>query len=167
MTKEEARTFLNGTKVYVDGKSKEIQEKLFSLCYDWNYKRKIVQYEKKPFLFINEDCITHSDDVVYFKKESLEREISADEILSIEVTLSYRPFKSKKECWNEMMKHKPFGWVIGKMDDHFYHIDFVYSCNPDNGYGVRLSKEAINTNYEHMFRDFKFADGKPFGIKED
>ena len=78
----------------------------------------------------------------------------------------YRPFKTRKECWEEMMKHQPFGWVMGKMDEHFYHIDFVYSCNPDNGYGVRLSKN-ISIDFEHMFRDFKFADGKPFGIKEE
>ena len=23
----------------------------------------------------------------------------------------YRPFKSQEECWNEMLKHQPFGWV--------------------------------------------------------
>lgn len=165
MTKEEARTFLNGTKVYVEDKSKEIQEKLFSLGYDWKDKRKMVQFEGEPFLFITEDGITYSDDVVYFKKESLEREISADEILSIKVKDSYRSFKDKKECWNEMQNHKPFGWVIDKYNN-FAHIDFVYSCNPDNGYGVRLSKN-ISIDYEHMFRDFKFADGKPFGIKEE
>ena len=165
MTREEVRTFLNGTKVYVDGKSKEIQEKLFSLGYYWNDKIKIVQYEKKPFLFITEDGITYSEDVVFFKKESLEREISANEILSIKVTVSYRPFKSKEECWNEMLKHQPFGWVIDKYNN-FAHIDFVYSCNPDNGYGVRLSKN-ISIDFEHLFRDFKFADGEPFGIKED
>ena len=26
----------------------------------------------------------------------------------------YRPFKTKKECWNEMMKHQPFGWLTSK-----------------------------------------------------
>lgn len=168
MTKEEARTFLNGTKVYVEGKSKEIQEKLFSLGYDWNDKRKAVQYEKEPFLFINEDCITYADDVVYFKKESLEKELSADEILSIEVTVSYRPFKDKEECWQEMQKHQPFGWVIGKINKNFYNIDFVYSCNPDNGYGVRLSYYGeASTKYENMLKGFTFADGTPFGIKEE
>ena len=167
MTREEVRTFLNGTKVYVDGKSREIQEKLFSLGYYWNDKIKIVQYEKKPFLFITEDGITYSDDVVFFKKESLERELSADEILSIEVTVSYRPFKSKEECWNEMMKHQPFGWVMGKIHENFYHIDSVYSYNPNNGYVVHLSQNSLCINYEHMFKNYKFADGKPFGIKEE
>ena len=23
----------------------------------------------------------------------------------------YRPFKSQEECWNEMLKHQPFGWL--------------------------------------------------------
>ena len=168
MTREEVRTFLNGTKVYVEDKSKEIQEKLFSLGYCWNDKIKAVQHEKKPFLFITDDGITYSDDVVFFKKESLEREISADEILSIEVSRSYRPFNDKKECWNEMQKHQPFGWVIGGKDyENFYHIEYVYSCNPYNYHRVKLSQNDMSFNYEHMFRDFKFADGKPFGIKED
>ena len=35
MTKEEIKKFLDNTKVYVNGKSKEIQEKLFSFGYHW------------------------------------------------------------------------------------------------------------------------------------
>ena len=23
----------------------------------------------------------------------------------------YRPFKTQEECWNEMLKHQPFGWI--------------------------------------------------------
>ena len=79
----------------------------------------------------------------------------------------YRPFKSKEECWNEMLKHQPFGWVIGKIYANFHHIDFIYSCNPNNGYGVRLGNSTICTNFENMFKDFKFADRTPFGIKEE
>ena len=26
----------------------------------------------------------------------------------------YRPFKSQEECWTEMLKHQPFGWVKSK-----------------------------------------------------
>ena len=26
----------------------------------------------------------------------------------------YRPFKSVEECWNEMQKHQPFGWLKSK-----------------------------------------------------
>ena len=28
----------------------------------------------------------------------------------------YRPFVNAEECWKEMLKHKPFGWVIKKRE---------------------------------------------------
>ena len=33
---------------------------------------------------------------------------------------TYRPFKNAEECWQEMLKHKPFGWVY-ITDDNLYH----------------------------------------------
>ena len=30
----------------------------------------------------------------------------------------YRPFKDAKECWQEMQKHQPFGWIKGKEGEH-------------------------------------------------
>ena len=79
----------------------------------------------------------------------------------------YRPFKTKEECWSEMLKHQPFGWVIGGKDyENFYHIEYVYSCNPYNYHRVKLSQNDMSFNYEHMFRDFTFIDGSPFGIKD-
>ena len=27
---------------------------------------------------------------------------------------TYRPFKDAEECWKEMLKHKPFGWLKSK-----------------------------------------------------
>ena len=163
MTREEARTFLSGTKVYVEGKSKEIQEKLFSLGYDWIDKRKQVQYEGKPFLFIRKDSlISHSGDVVYFKKESTEREITADEIISIEVTEPYRPFKTQEECWEEMQKHQPFGWI--KCKEGIFNVVYV------NDYYVGLADKdgsSILLASKNSYQDNTFADGTPFGIKEE
>ena len=52
MTKEEIKKFLDNTKVYVNGKSKEIQEKLFSFGYTWNWDNR-VKFTKEPFLFIS------------------------------------------------------------------------------------------------------------------
>ena len=49
MTREEAISFLDNTKVYVQGKSKEIQEKLFSLGFQWKFDGKKVRHEEKPF----------------------------------------------------------------------------------------------------------------------
>ena len=80
----------------------------------------------------------------------------------------YRSFKTKEECWSEMLKHQPFGWVIGGKDyENFYHIEYVYSCNPYNYHRVKLSQNDMSFNYEHMFRDFTFVDGSPFGIKDE
>ena len=70
----------------------------------------------------------------------------------------YRPFNSQEECWNEMLKHQPFGWVRSTMSDNLYLIESIsdeINCN-----------RAV-TSYNVAFEWFKFADGTPFGIKED
>lgn len=86
MTLEEIRKYLNNTKVYVDGKSREIQEKLFAFGYRWGFNNTKVSFEEIPFLYINENSkLTYGIDMPYFKEHE-NREISADEILSIEIT---------------------------------------------------------------------------------
>ena len=62
----------------------------------------------------------------------------------------YRPFKTYEECWNEMLKHQPFGWtkLIGETG---------YSFIGD------VDDEVI---YSDAFKECTFADGTPFGIKE-
>lgn len=82
----------------------------------------------------------------------------------------YKPFKTKEECWNEMLKHQPFGWVVNKTDKHFCYINFIYDCKLAKGYGVRLSNYQfadIALDYERVLKDYEFVDGKPFGIKEE
>lgn len=72
----------------------------------------------------------------------------------------YRPFKNKKECWEEMLKHQPFGWVK----------DASVMCNVINirEDGVIAHNGVDNTWYDFE-RSFKltFADGTPFGKKEE
>lgn len=71
----------------------------------------------------------------------------------------YRPFKDAKECWNEMQRHQPFGWVKHKVDNLYSFICKVdeYSCH-----------FAINEYwaFDTIFKNDTFADGTPFGIKE-
>ena len=84
MTKEEIRKFLDNTKVYVNGKSREIQEKLFSFGYSLG-TCKTVNFTYKPFLFIHSNGkITYGDNMVNFMQHA-NKEISAEEILSLEV----------------------------------------------------------------------------------
>ena len=39
----------------------------------------------------------------------------------------YRPFKTQEECWQEMQKHQPFGWVMRVEIGGFVHITSVQS----------------------------------------
>ena len=153
MTKEEIKKFLDNTKVYVNGKSREIQEKLFSFGYDWSpINHRVVKHTIQPFLFIYENgIIAHGNKMGVFTEHE-HREISADETLSLEITEpSYRPFKTKEECWNEMSKHQPLGWIYDKAN---------------NSYTLRISISGP-TCFERLFNEYSFADGTPFGIKEE
>ena len=158
MTKEEIKKFLDNTKVYVNGKSKEIQEKLFSFGYTWNWDNR-VKFTKEPFLFISgTGGITHSNDMVLFNKYEY-REITADEILSLEITEpSYRPFKSQDECWKEMHKHNPLGWIKSKMGNIFNIIALYHD---------EIKLNECEYGYSELFENYMFMDGAPFGIKED
>ena len=69
----------------------------------------------------------------------------------------YRPFKSAEECWQEMQKHQPFGWVKSKSG---YEL-ITCTMYDDLWLGDTL------TTTERMFNDYTFADGTPFGIKEE
>lgn len=160
MTKEEIKEFLNETKVYVNGKSEKIQEKLFSLGYLWIIDDKpIIQDVGKPFIFIDKGLkLTNGDDMLYFEQHRY-REITAEEILALEITEKYRPFKDIKECWEEMMKHEPFGWICPK------NI-FIPEVAALNVTGV-TTVEGYHYRYSVMLDKYNFADGTPFGIKEE
>ena len=41
----------------------------------------------------------------------------------------YRPFKSQEECWQEMLKHQPFGWIIRDFDKEYINIVAVRDFN--------------------------------------
>lgn len=101
MEREEIRKLLNNTKVYVNGKSKEIQEKLFSFEYGWwVIDSTKVNHVEKPFLFIHkEGYISYGNDMCRFI-ENKYREISAEEILSLEV------YENNKfaETYNQLVK---------------------------------------------------------------
>lgn len=81
----------------------------------------------------------------------------------------YRPFKNAEECWQEMQKHQPFGW-IKKTCGHcnFLHIMELYSTgiliNNVDSFG---SFRNLIKTYDSAFAKTTFADGTPFGIKEE
>ena len=163
MTQKEIDKLLANTKVYVAGKSKEIQEKLFSFGYMWCDGCTKVKYTESPFLFISTcgKSFTRGSDMELFVTLK-NREITAEEILSLEITEpTYRPFKNGKECLTEMMQHQPFGLV------KYYDIFISIISIDDYGVEYLYEKEPANLDYSESFRYLKFIDGTPFGIKKE
>lgn len=121
MKKEEAIAKLSNTKVYVDGKSEEIQNKLFELGFYWeNYGKKRFCTDK-PFLYINRNLtIEYGSDMACFKDNEF-KEIKADEILSITID---------KEC-----EFKPFDRVLVRdKDNEKWKADFFSHIQDENLY---------------------------------
>lgn len=73
----------------------------------------------------------------------------------------YRPFKDSEECWAEMQKHQPFGWLKRK-DSNEYNlltsVDGSVECE-----GVRIDSDGFG--WDRANDEFTFADDTPFGIK--
>ena len=80
----------------------------------------------------------------------------------IKLEPKYRPFKGAEECWNEMQKHQPFGWI--KDPRSFSYI--IYLEEEMIGYG-RVSGTILHDNFKDALRCFTFADGTPFRVKEE
>ena len=78
----------------------------------------------------------------------------------------YRPFKTQEECWEEMLKHQPFGFLVSKDNGYFYLIVSVQSENDFKDVVITLATEP-NTEYScaYIFKHYIFSDGTPFGIK--
>ena len=74
---------------------------------------------------------------------------------------NYRPFRDSEECWQEMQKHRPFGWIKDKNDGHYAMITKV-NADFDKKH-IAISGINIWTLSETMC-DYTFADGEPFGI---
>lgn len=70
----------------------------------------------------------------------------------------YRPFNNAEECWNEMLKHQPFGWVKDKTET-YVQIILV-------GSGRVYTRDTYPTFYDANL-SYKFADGTPFGVREE
>ena len=62
----------------------------------------------------------------------------------------YRPFKDAEECFNEMGKHQPFGYIKYKDRNSYFSISF-----------------GDNSDFDYLLENRIFADGTPFGIKEE
>lgn len=137
MTREEAKTMLPIIQAFAEGKEIEFRSKGF----DEEWKK------------VNE--------IPGLSYSSFDYRIKPEH--------EYRPFKDADECWQEMLKHQPFGWTK-KTCGHcnFLHIMELYSTgiviNMVDNFGC--FKNLLET-YGLAFAEITFADGAPFGVKED
>lgn len=76
----------------------------------------------------------------------------------------YRPFKDADECWQEMLKHQPFGWLKHKDDDEPYCILKITDSRISM---IDVCEEVAFYDYNETFKQYIFADGAPFGVKEE
>lgn len=73
----------------------------------------------------------------------------------------YRPFKNANECWQEMLKHQPFAWVRTRKSGWYRHINILYTNT------MSFKGDNFEWNLSGLIDDVTFADGAPFGVKED
>lgn len=99
---------------------------------------------------------------------------SINENFRIKPEPKYRPFKDADECWQEMLKHEPFGWVKEKDNKPSYRLLACISENNEApvcfaSYGSVNRGVVIHSSsqFGKMFNAFTFADGAPFGVKEE
>ena len=123
MTREEAKEFYPILQAFAEGKAIECRTKPSALSKSWQGMNDWTEIKE----------IGYWDNIEY----------------RIKPEPKYRPFKDAKECWQEMQKHQPFGWV--KYANKYISISAIDS----------------NNDYEIDFDDYTFADGTPFGIREE
>lgn len=77
----------------------------------------------------------------------------------------YRPFKTKEECWDEMLKHQPFSYIT----DDLGNVTQVNGLKLDtfNELFISISRSPCLFETSHLLDRYKFIDGTPFGIKEE
>ena len=70
----------------------------------------------------------------------------------------YRPFKTQEECWKEMLKHQPFGWVKES------EILSLHLINSITNMSIVIDENTLT--FQEAMNNYEFNDGTPFGIKE-
>ena len=73
----------------------------------------------------------------------------------------YRPFADAEECWQEMQKHQPFGWVKLKDTESGYYMLKGIASQAVIGFN------ETPFSYKKVFEDYTFADELTFGVKEE
>ena len=127
---------------------------------------KITREEAKELLpivkaFAEGKVIEIFDDVLEWVETENPTFNLSPEFYRIKPEPKYRPFKTQEECWNEMLKHQPFGWIRNNDTQRLCNIGSIGR----NNYGVVIDKSILY--FDLAFNTCNFIDGTPFGIKEE
>lgn len=136
MDRNQAKEFYPIMQAFAEGKVIECRTKPSALSKSWQD--------------MNE--WTEMKDITYWS--NIEYRIKPDS----KAEAKYRPFANVEECWAEMQKHQPFGWVKDRNGSKsiIENIDYR-GCLSINDDGI--------CNFYETFENYTFADGTPFGVK--
>lgn len=85
--------------------------------------------------------------------DDFEYRIKPDSKPESKIDVNYRPFANVEECWQELLKHEPFGWVKDTEANEYLNVD----CISNSASSIDL--------FGRMFKRCIFIDGSPYGIK--
>ena len=71
----------------------------------------------------------------------------------------YRSLKDAEDCWEEMQKHKPFGWV----NYNGYRANIAAVMGSAITF---VNNKGYTLFFQQAFEGCTFIDKQPFGIKE-
>ena len=118
---------------------------------------RVIECRTKPSAIKGKDIPndwTEMKDITYWS--NIEYRIKPDS----KARAKYRPFANVEECWTEMKKHQPFGWV--KNNNLYRNI-----LETSDG-AILLPSfpgEMFVFSFDKAKEKFTFADGAPFGVK--
>lgn len=130
MNRNQAKEFYPIMKAFAEGKVIERRTRTWELNKGWQYSTNWKETEELKF------------------QDTYEYRIKPEP--------KYRPFKDEEECWAEMQKHQPFGWV--KTKDKGIRL-----CM--SGLTQKSAFTQVGYKYDEAFDEFIFADGTSFGVK--
>lgn len=135
MNRNQAKEFYPILQAFAEGKVIECRTRTWELNKGWQYSTTWKKTEELKF------------------QDTYEYRIKPEP--------KYRPFKNAEECWQEMLKHQPFGVV---KDKHFanYQTHRAFTCLITDGCDFGGYEDET---FESCFKNLLFADGTPFGVK--
>ena len=133
LTREEAKEMLPIIQAWVDGKTVDWYDPEIG----WRLSGFMLDFDKNP---------------KYFRIKS-----------EAESESKYRPFKFQEECFDEMMKHQPFGWFRSVHNKNLFNT----VCINDSGIKITNTLSKYMDSYDRAFDNIEFVDGTPFGVKDE